>query len=147
MPFYSSISYHVVNKIPNFQVSITTNLIPYQTKYAINIVLFSDPITLNVKLPGGLPYSGLLARSNKVISTKALWRRIKAFYKCELSGISNALPRLNIHSTKHDKGYGEPLRPAQPPCFFLISFLKNRCLLEIFPSSIGEGSLNYLRWL
>lgn len=96
MPFYSFIFHHVVNKIPNFQVLITTNLIPYQTKHTINTVLFSDPMTLNVKLPGGLAYPGLLARSNKVDFYKSTLKKDKSSLHCEVSGISNALPRFNI---------------------------------------------------
>lgn len=48
---------------------------------------------------------------------------------------------------KHDKGHGKPFGPAQPPCFFLLLFLKNRYLLLTFPSSVGADSLNYLALL
>lgn len=104
MSFYSSYTcYHVANKIPNFQVLITTNLVLSQTKHPINIILFSVSMTLIVKILDELAYLGILERSNDMISTKALWRRIKAVYKCKVSGISNACPRLNIRSTTHEK--------------------------------------------
>lgn len=121
MPFYSSYTcYHVANKITNFQALITTNLVLSQTKHPINIILFSVSMTLIVKILGELAYLEILARSNEVISTKALWRRIKAVYKCKVSGISNACPRLNKHSTKHDKGHNEPLVYASPPFFSIV---------------------------
>lgn len=129
MPFYSYL-----------QVLITTNLVLSQTKHAINIALFSIFMTLNVKIPDGLNCLRVLARSNEVISTKALWKMIKAVYKCKASGISNASPRLNINPTKHDKGHDKPLVHALPPCFFLLSFLKSKCLLIKLPCSIGESS-------
>lgn len=140
MPFYSSYTcYHVANKIPNFQILITTNLVLSQTKNIINIILFSVSMTLIVKILGELAYLGILARSNEVIFTKALWRKIKAVYQCKVSGISNACHRLNIHSTKHDKGHNKPLVSALPP-FFLLLFLKTKCLLTTFPYNLGGGS-------
>lgn len=102
-----------------------------QTKHTINIVLLSVSMTLNLKIPGGLAYLGVLARSNEVISTKALWRRIKAVYKCKVLGISNASPRLNIHSIKHDKGHDKPLVPALPPFFFPIVISENQMFAYI----------------
>lgn len=130
MPFYSSYTcYHVANKIPNFQVLITTNLVLSQTKHTINITLFSVSMTLIVKILDEMAYLGILSRSNEVISTKALWKRIKAVYQCKESGISNACPRLNIHSTKHDKGHDKPLVSGLPPFFFYCYFWKqNVCL-------------------
>lgn len=119
--FYSPYTcYHVANKIPNFQILITTNLVLSQTKHTINIILFSVSMTLIVKIVGELAYLIILARSNEVISTKALWRRIKAVYQCKVSWISNACPRLNIHSTKHDKGHDKPLVSALPPFFSIV---------------------------